>query len=129
MALTVSLYVSVCDMYACPFNWSTLLSSDFSHKSFSQPSLTLGYVVAQLLVFPVGKLWEKVLPRWRVPLGKWSFDINPGKFSIKEHAVIVIVSALDPAEWPIIGSPYVRQCVNLSTQTAYASGSLVAMVS
>lgn len=57
----------------------------------SQPSLTIGYVVAQLLVFPIGRAWEK-LPRWRVPLGKLSFDLNPGKFTVKEHALIVIVS-------------------------------------
>lgn len=55
------------------------------------PSLTIGYVVAQLLVFPIGRAWEK-LPRWRLPLGRFSFDINPGKFTIKEHALIVIVS-------------------------------------
>ena len=39
-----------------------------------------------------------------------SFDINPGRFSIKEHALIVI-------------------CVNISASVAYASGSLVAITS
>jgi hypothetical protein len=48
-------------------------------------------VVAQLLVFPIGRAWEK-LPRWRVPLGALTFDVNPGRFTIKEHALIVIVS-------------------------------------
>lgn len=55
------------------------------------PSLTIGYVVAQLLVFPIGRAWEK-LPRWRLPLGPLSFDFNPGPFTMKEHALIVIVS-------------------------------------
>lgn len=55
-----------------------------------QPSLSIGYVVAQLLVFPIGRAWEK-LPRWRVPLGKFTFDVNPGRFTIKEHSFIVIV--------------------------------------
>ncbi|KAF4764871.1 hypothetical protein N7455_004899 [Penicillium solitum] len=73
------------------------------------PSLTIGYVVAQILVFPIGRAWEK-LPRWRVPLGKLTFDVNPGKFTIKEHAFIVI-------------------CVNISATTAYAQGALVAIVS
>lgn len=59
--------------------------------NISKPSLTIGYVVAQILVFPIGRAWEK-LPRWRVPLGKLTFDVNPGKFTIKEHAFIVIVS-------------------------------------
>lgn len=73
------------------------------------PSLSIGYVVAQLLVFPIGRAWE-ILPRWRLPLGPLSFDINPGRFSIKEHALIVI-------------------CVNISASTAYASGALVSIIS
>ncbi|KAJ5221548.1 uncharacterized protein N7469_010435 [Penicillium citrinum] len=73
------------------------------------PSLTIGYVVAQILVFPIGRAWEK-LPRWRVPLGEFTFDVNPGRFTIKEHAFIVI-------------------CVNISASTAYAQGALVAIVS
>ncbi|KAJ8064165.1 hypothetical protein OCU04_006517 [Sclerotinia nivalis] len=73
------------------------------------PSLTIGYVVAQLLVFPIGRGWEK-LPRWRLPFGALSFDINPGPFSIKEHALIVI-------------------CVNISASAAYASSALVAIIS
>ncbi|KAB8231711.1 OPT oligopeptide transporter protein-domain-containing protein [Aspergillus alliaceus] len=72
------------------------------------PSLTIGYVVAQLLVYPIGRAWEK-LPRWRVPLGRLSFDINPGRFTIKEHAFIVI-------------------CVNISASTPYAQGSLMAII-
>ncbi|CAD6439097.1 a8421b66-5429-4ffe-9c46-5045c8f0831c [Sclerotinia trifoliorum] len=77
--------------------------------SLRYPSLSIGYVVAQLLVFPIGRAWEK-LPRWRLPLGPLSFDINPGPFSIKEHALIVI-------------------CVNISASAAYASGALVAIIS
>ncbi|KAH8899059.1 OPT superfamily oligopeptide transporter [Thozetella sp. PMI_491] len=73
------------------------------------PSLSLNYVVAQLLVFPIGRAWEK-LPRWRVPLGKYSFDINPGRFTIKEHALITI-------------------CVNISAGTAYGQGALVSIIS
>lgn len=54
-----------------------------------------GYVVCQLLVFPIGRAWEK-LPKWVVPLGPFSFYLNPGKFTIKEHALIVIVSLYTP---------------------------------
>lgn len=70
------------------------LISDMAQQSLTfQPSLTIGYVVAQILVFPIGRAWEK-LPRWRVPLGPLTFDVNPGKFTIKEHAFIVIVSRI-----------------------------------
>lgn len=77
--------------------------------SLRYPSLAISYVVAQLLVFPIGRAWER-LPRWRVPLGKLAFDFNPGPFSIKEHALIVI-------------------CVNISASAPYAMGALVAIVS
>lgn len=77
--------------------------------SLRYPSLSIGYVVAQLLVFPIGKGWEK-LPQWKFGYGRFSFLLNPGKFSIKEHAIITI-------------------CVNLTGSTAYAMGSLVAITS
>jgi len=68
----------------------TLFSGMNQFFGLRYPSLSIGYVVAQLLVFPIGRTWEK-LPRWRVPLGKLTFDVNPGPFSVKEHALIVIV--------------------------------------
>jgi hypothetical protein len=83
-------------------------------------------VVAQLLVFPIGRAWEK-LPRWRVPLGTFTFDVNPGRFTIKEHALIVIVSIF--AELSTCNRLTGLQCVNLSTSAAYATGSLVAIIS
>ncbi|KAK1765150.1 glutathione transporter 1 [Phialemonium atrogriseum] len=87
----------------------TLFSGVNQFFSMRYPSLSIGYVVAQLLVFPIGRAWEK-LPRWRVPLGRFTFDINPGQFTMKEHALIVI-------------------CVNISAGSAYAAGSVVAIIS
>lgn len=76
----------------------------------TQPSLTMGYVVAQLLVFPIGKGWARFLPDWRIGFGRFSFRLNPGPFTIKEHAVIVI-------------------CVSLTSTPAYAMPALVAIQS
>ncbi|KAJ9094171.1 hypothetical protein QFC19_008021 [Naganishia cerealis] len=73
------------------------------------PSLTIGYVVAQILLFPIGKAWEK-LPELRIGTQRFGFRLNPGKFTIKEHALIVI-------------------CVNLTGSSAYALGSYVAISS
>ncbi|GAA5888550.1 hypothetical protein JCM6882_008993 [Rhodosporidiobolus microsporus] len=77
--------------------------------SLRYPSLTIGYVVAQLLVFPIGKTWEK-LPTWRVGWGKASFRLNPGPFTVKEHAIISI-------------------CVNLTGSAAYATGAYASLAS
>ena len=89
-------------------------------------------MVAQLLVFPIGRAWEK-LPRWRVPLGPLTFDVNPGRFSIKEHALIVIVScaSISGTSAQCKGEEHKSspQCVNLTASVAYANGSLVAIIS
>ncbi|KAJ7074114.1 OPT oligopeptide transporter [Mycena amicta] len=77
--------------------------------SLRYPSLSLTYVVAQLLVFPIGRAWER-LPTWKLGYGRFSFRVNPGRFNVKEHAIIVI-------------------CVNLTASTAYAMGGLVAITS
>ncbi|KAJ5259589.1 hypothetical protein N7478_012570 [Penicillium angulare] len=58
------------------------------------PSITISASVVLLLAYPLGKLWEKVIPDWSVPLGSWSFSLNPGPFNTKEHVLIYIMSNL-----------------------------------
>ncbi|ROW09525.1 hypothetical protein VMCG_02611 [Cytospora schulzeri] len=41
---------------------------------------------------PLGRLLARVLPDYTVPLGRFSFSLNPGPFSIKEHAIIGIAA-------------------------------------
>ncbi len=38
-------------------------------------------LVAQLLIFPVGRLWARTLPNVSV----FGVQINPGPFTVKEH--------------------------------------------
>ncbi|OQD67936.1 hypothetical protein PENPOL_c003G09299 [Penicillium polonicum] len=59
----------------------------------TEPVLTLRSVVL-LLAYPLGKLWEKAVPNWTVPLGRLTFDLNPGPFNTKEHVLIYIMSNL-----------------------------------
>ncbi|EAU29930.1 conserved hypothetical protein [Aspergillus terreus NIH2624] len=58
------------------------------------PSLTISASVVLLLAYPSGKLWEKTVPNWNVPLGSWAFNLNPGPFNQKEHVLIYIMSNL-----------------------------------
>jgi hypothetical protein len=41
------------------------------------PSLTISASVALLLAHPLGRLWERFVPSWNVPLGNCSFNLNP----------------------------------------------------
>jgi len=43
----------------------------------------------------VGAWMAKILPAWKVrfPFTSWSFSLNPGPFSVKEHVLITITAA------------------------------------
>ncbi|KAF5856357.1 hypothetical protein ETB97_007489 [Aspergillus alliaceus] len=58
------------------------------------PSITISSSVVLLLAYPLGKLWEKAIPSWNVPLGACSFNLNPGPFNKKEHILVYIMSNL-----------------------------------
>lgn len=62
---------------------------------YRQNQLSISSVSAQILVLPVGKLMAAWLPAKaiRVPFTKWSFSLNPGPFSLKEHVLITIFAS------------------------------------
>ncbi len=64
--------------------------------SLRYPTMTIGFIVAQLLSYPFGSALAK-LPNKKLFGGKgwlsW-FDLNPGPFSMKEHATLTIAVSL-----------------------------------
>ncbi|CDK24234.1 unnamed protein product [Kuraishia capsulata CBS 1993] len=52
------------------------------------PQFFLSTFVVSVLVWPLGRAWEKVMPNIKV-LG---LPLNPGPFNIKEHALITIMA-------------------------------------
>ncbi|KAI8981836.1 OPT family small oligopeptide transporter [Mycotypha africana] len=76
--------------------WGLVFSAAISFCNqffwFRANPLVIKVIVVQLLAFPAGKLTERILPNWTVPLGRFSFSLNPGKFSIKEHALITVMA-------------------------------------
>ncbi|KAJ7658962.1 OPT oligopeptide transporter protein-domain-containing protein [Mycena rosella] len=57
---------------------------------FRYPSVNIGSVVAQLIVFPIGSAWARWLPNVLL----FGVSINPGPFSIKEHVLITIMAGV-----------------------------------
>ncbi|KAF7313127.1 OPT oligopeptide transporter [Mycena kentingensis (nom. inval.)] len=57
---------------------------------FRFPSVTVGSLVAQLLVFPVGRVWARIVPNVSI-LG---ISLNPGPFTIKEHVLVTIMAGV-----------------------------------
>ncbi|KAJ4415989.1 hypothetical protein N0V82_007015 [Gnomoniopsis sp. IMI 355080] len=60
--------------------------------SMRSPAINFPSLVVQLLVYPIGCLWAKIMPTRVFNLFglKWTF--NTGPFTIKEHVVIVLMS-------------------------------------
>ncbi|KAL2698715.1 hypothetical protein AAEP93_010103 [Penicillium crustosum] len=78
---------------------------------------TIGSIVSQLSYFrttyapfpvffvilasdPLGRFMARVLPAYRVPLGRFSFSLNPGPWSTKEHAIVgIAANAGSQGQW------------------------------
>lgn len=60
------------------------------------PSLTISGSVVLLLTYPLGKLWEKVIPNWTLPFGRLAFDLNPGPFNTKASYSLAKVTVISP---------------------------------
>ena len=54
--------------------------------------LFVGTLVAQLLTYPLGKLMAKLLPTRKFRIFRWTFTLNPGPFTIKEHCIITAMA-------------------------------------
>ncbi|KAH3902539.1 oligopeptide transporter OPT1 SCDLUD_000118 [Saccharomycodes ludwigii] len=65
--------------------------------SLRYPTLSIDFLVAQVVCFPVGKLLS-LLPDWSFHSKNTAFNnffkLNPGPFTKKEHAVVTIAVAL-----------------------------------
>ncbi|KAI1764832.1 OPT-domain-containing protein [Hypoxylon sp. FL1150] len=72
--------------------FSILLSFINQLFSIRQPMITVQANVAQLLAFPLGKAFEKMLPDAGFTLFGVRHSLNPGPFSRKEHMLITIMA-------------------------------------
>ncbi|KAJ7960963.1 Oligopeptide transporter [Quillaja saponaria] len=62
---------------------------------YRQNQLYVSSVSAQIVALPVGKLMAATLPKKQiqVPFTNWSFSMNPGPFTLKEHVLITIFAS------------------------------------
>ncbi|CAK9321750.1 unnamed protein product [Citrullus colocynthis] len=59
---------------------------------YRQNQLYISSVSAQIVALPLGKLMAATLPTKiiKLPILNWSFSLNPGPFTLKEHVLITI---------------------------------------
>ncbi|PFH50769.1 hypothetical protein AMATHDRAFT_3624 [Amanita thiersii Skay4041] len=60
--------------------------------SMRYPSVFITGIVVQLISLPAGKLLELILPTTRFNSFGYTWSLNPGPFSIKEHVCITVMS-------------------------------------
>ncbi|CZR61509.1 probable isp4 protein [Phialocephala subalpina] len=62
--------------------------------SLRAPSIGLGALVAQIIAWPVGHGWAKVMPTRQFNTMGLKWSLNPGPFNIKEHSIIVVMASV-----------------------------------
>ncbi|KAK7443795.1 hypothetical protein VKT23_015576 [Stygiomarasmius scandens] len=70
--------------------WAIIIPGLNQFFFFRFPSVTITSLVAQLLAYPVGRAWAKIVPNVRI----MGIDINPGPFSIKEHVLVTVMASV-----------------------------------
>lgn len=88
------------------FIFTVVFSGVNQFFSLRYPSLSIGFIVAQVVSFPIGKALAK-LPDFKPSFLPDFFRLNPGPFSKQEHALLTIV-------------------VSLTSSTSYAMNILIA---
>ncbi|XP_042450664.1 oligopeptide transporter 5-like [Zingiber officinale] len=63
--------------------------------SYRSNQLSISSVCVQILALPIGRWMARVLPPTiiRIPLLNWSFSLNPGPFTMKEHVLVTIIAS------------------------------------
>ncbi|EIW77489.1 OPT oligopeptide transporter [Coniophora puteana RWD-64-598 SS2] len=70
--------------------WTIIVPGLNQFFFFRYPSVNITGIVAQLLSFPMGRLWARIVPNVKI----FGVSINPGPFTIKEHVLVTIMATV-----------------------------------
>ncbi|KAF7290406.1 OPT oligopeptide transporter [Mycena chlorophos] len=70
--------------------WAIIIPGLNQFFFFRYPAVTVTSIVAQLLTFPLGRAWARLLPN----ISFFGVGLNPGPFTIKEHVLITIMAGV-----------------------------------
>ncbi|KAF8263219.1 OPT oligopeptide transporter [Lactarius quietus] len=70
--------------------WAVLIPGTNQFFSFRYPSVSVTPLIPLLVSFPIGRLWERYVPKVTL----FGVKLNPGPFTIKEHVIITIMSSV-----------------------------------
>ncbi|VDB93475.1 unnamed protein product [Peniophora sp. CBMAI 1063] len=70
---------------------TVIVSGYNSFIQFRYPFVLINALLIQVAVYPIGLFCARVLPAWRINIFGFRASLNPGPFSIKEHALITMM--------------------------------------
>ncbi|KAF5116118.1 hypothetical protein DV454_001908 [Geotrichum candidum] len=73
-------------MWFLAFGFASLIAGIDAFFQVRFPSVSIGAIVGQLLSYPVGELWYRIIP----DVSFKGVHLNPGPFNMKEHACATI---------------------------------------
>ncbi|MCJ1278809.1 hypothetical protein MMC21_006627 [Puttea exsequens] len=76
---------------------TTVASGMNSLFALRQPAITITSLTVQLVAYPLGVGWYKVMPKRTFRLFGREFSLNPCEFNMKEHTVIVVMANVNVA--------------------------------
>ncbi|KAK2593136.1 hypothetical protein QQS21_009146 [Conoideocrella luteorostrata] len=62
--------------------------------SLRQPSISIGPLVAQVIAWPMGHAWARLMPSRTFTTFGLTWSLNPGPFNIKEHSIIGVMASV-----------------------------------
>ncbi|KAG0691921.1 OPT oligopeptide transporter [Suillus ampliporus] len=86
----MSMPVNTLRAWIMGFFWVLIIPGLNQFFFFRYPSVNITGIVAQLLSFPMGRLWAAVVPNISV----FGARLNQGPFTIKEHVLITIMATV-----------------------------------
>ncbi|CAF1577545.1 unnamed protein product [Didymodactylos carnosus] len=69
-----------------------IMNTIFSFRRFP---LSLDVIIFQLISMPIGRFMASILPKSPIKIFKWNILLNPGPFTIKEHALVTAMVAVN----------------------------------
>ncbi|KAH7925880.1 OPT oligopeptide transporter [Leucogyrophana mollusca] len=99
------------------FIWAIIIPALNQFFYFRYPTVQITSIVAQLLSYPMGRFWARVIPDVTI----FGVAVNPGPFTIKEHVLVTIMANVGyPAAYAIdiiaVQRIYYHQIYNFSYQ-------------
>jgi hypothetical protein len=70
--------------------WAIIIPGLNQFFYFRYPSVTISSIVAQLISFPMLRLYARIVPQVKI----FGISINPGPFTVKEHVLITIMAGV-----------------------------------